>query len=47
MRQAQLQKAFCSGSVNPLKDFEKTIYEAKVIKDGDYLRFIFLLVMAF
>lgn len=35
-------KGFCSGSVNPLKDFEKIIYEAKIIKDGDYLRFIFV-----
>ena len=34
-------KGFCSGSVDPRKDFCKTIYEAYIIKNGTELEFVF------
>ena len=34
-------KGFCSGSIDPKKDFVKTIYEATLIEEGSILRFVF------
>ncbi len=34
-------KGLCSGSVDPRKDFVKTIYEAYIEEEGDILRFVF------
>ena len=35
-------KGFCSASVNPLKEFVKTIFETKIIVENDVLRFVFI-----
>lgn len=34
-------KGLCSGSVDPRKDFVKTIYDAHIEQEGDVLRFVF------